>query len=469
MSRDLYSHVVARVLFPLHERLKGHSTIARLRDLQKSQWLSQEELARRQEIRLREFLTQIGSRVPYYRDLFATLRLRPEDVLRVSDLGAVPFLTKALIREHATSLAAEGVSDLRAVSTGGSTGEPLRFRVGPARVSSDVALRQRANQWWGVDIGDPEVVLWGSHIEVTRQDRLRTLRDRLFRSTLLSVNHMTVQVLDQYLDALPRLRPVQIFSHPSALDELARRADERALALDRLGIRVIFLTAEELYQHQRERIERVFGCRASNGYGGRDSGFIAQECPEGGMHLNVEDIVVEIVGDDDAILPPGQPGEIVVTHLRSQEYPFVRYRTGDVGVLGEEPCSCGRGLPLLREVHGRADDLLLALDGARVPGQVVVLLFRDIPGIAAFKVVQEEVDRVRILLVRTAEFPETAGDSIAEGFRERLGAAMRVEIQVVDSIPREASGKYRTVVSKVGPSPASEAVEPRGGGTSDAE
>ena len=469
MSRGLYSRLVSGVLLPLHERLKGHATISRSRALEKSQWLSGEELARRQETRLREFLLEIGSRVPYYRDLFSSLRVRPVEIRTVSDLPRIPVLTKALIREHGGALGADGVSDLRAVSTGGSTGEPLRFRVGPARVTSDVALRRRANRWWGVDIGDPEVVLWGSHIEVTRQDRLRTLRDRLFRSTLLSVNHMTTEVLDEYLDAIPRLRPVQIFSHPSALDELARRADERGTRLDGLGIRVIFLTAEELYQHQRERIERVFGCRTSNGYGGRDSGFIAQECPEGGMHLNVEDIVVEIVGDDGMVLPPGQPGEIVVTHLRSQEYPFVRYRTGDVGVLGDEACPCGRGLPLLREVHGRADDLLLGLDGARVPGQVVVLLFRDIPGIAAFKVVQEEVDRVRILLVRTEAFPAAAEASIVEGFRARLGAAMRVELQVVESIPREASGKYRTVVSKVGTSPAREAVEPRGGGTSDAE
>ena len=461
MSRDAYARFVSGVLFPAHERLKGHATVTRLRELEKSQWWSAERLMERQQERLCAFLAQVEATVPYYRHLFGSLGFSPGEARDAADLGKLPFLTKALIREHAAALAAEGVTDLRAVSTGGSTGEPLRFRVGPARVSSDVALRQRSNRWWGVDIGDPEVVLWGSHIEVTRQDRMRTMRDRLFRSTLLSVNHMTTDVLDRYLDDVKRLRPVQIFSHPSALDELARRADERGVRLDGFGIRVVFLTAEELYQHQRERIERVFGCRAANGYGGRDSGFIAQECPEGSMHVNVEDILVEVVGDAGDVLPSGHAGEIVVTHLRSQEYPFVRYRTGDVGVLGGASCGCGRGLPVLREVHGRADDLLLGLDGARVPGQVVVLLFRDLPGIAAFKVVQEEADRVRILLVPTEEFSDTAEATIREGFRARLGAAMRVEVETVESIPREASGKYRTVVSRVGPSPAREAERAR--------
>lgn len=462
MPRDVYTLLVTWLLFPVHERLKGHATVARLRELERSQWLSPERLAERQANRIRDFLAEVGTRVPYYRDLFARAGVRPAEIRGVPELAAIPFLTKPLIREHAAAIVAEGARGLRPASTGGSTGDPLRFSVGPARVSSDVALRRRAYRWWGVDVGDPEVVLWGSHIELTRQDRMRAIRDRLFRSTLLSANRMTPDVLDRYLDVMERVRPMQVFSHPSALIELVRRADERGRRLDGLGVRVIFLTAEQLYEYQREHIERVFGCRAANGYGGRESGFIAHECPEGGMHLNAEDVIVEIVGDDGMPLPPGRPGEIVVTHLRSEEFPFIRYRTGDVGVLGRENCPCGRGLPILSEIHGRADDLLLSLDGARVPGQVVVLTLRDIPGIAGFKVIQEGRDLVRILLVRTEEFPPGAAEAITKGFRAQLGAAMRVELEPVGVIPREASGKYRTVVSRVGSSPALEADRSRG-------
>lgn len=466
MARDAYTLLVARVLFPLHERIKGHPTIARLRELESSQWLPREEVARRQADRLREFLGEVGARVPYYRDLFARARVRPAGIRGASDLASIPVLTKPLIREHAAALAAEGARGLRPASTGGSTGDPLRFLVGPARVGSDVALRCRANRWWGLETGDPEVVLWGSHIELTRQDRIRAVRDRLFRSTLLSANHMTPDVLDAYLDVIERVRPAQIFSHPSALGELARRAEERERRLERLGVRAVFLTAEELYDYQRERIERVFGCRAANGYGGRESGLIAHECPEGRLHLNAEDILVEVLGDDGLPVPPGHPGEIVVTHLRSEEFPFLRYRTGDVGVLGAGACACGRGLPLLSEIHGRADDLLLGLDGARIPGQVAVLTLRDIPGIARFKVIQEDRDLVRILLVRTREFPPGGEEAIAKGLRAHLGAAMRIVLEPVDAIPQEASGKYRTVMSRVGRSPALEAAQPRGAGGS---
>ena len=304
--------------------------------------------------------------------------------------------------------------------------------------------------WWNVEVGDPEIVLWAAPTEVTRQDRVRTIRDRILRSTLLRADKMTPERMDSYLDVIERVRPIQIFSHASALAELAHHAEERGRNVDGLGIRVAFLTAEQLYDHQRQRIERVFGCRGANGYGARDAGFLASECPSGGMHLNTEDVVVEIVDDRGVLLPAGQAGQVVVTHLESEEFPFVRYRTGDVAVLHDAPCECGRGLPLIREIHGRADDLLLGLDDARVPGQAVVHLLRIRASIRAFRIVQEARDLVTILIVKNEEFPAGVEAEIVRGIQARLGAGMRVEFIPVAEIPSDASGKYRTVVNKVG-------------------
>jgi phenylacetate-coenzyme A ligase PaaK-like adenylate-forming protein len=462
VAYDLYSAFVTGVLFPLQEALKGHDTGRKLAALEESESWDPGRLERYQVERLRALLVRASERVPYYRELFSRTGFRPESVASLGDLASLPFLTKAEIRTHHDALIASGAKRLGRASTGGSTGEPLRFCVGVDRVTSDVAARRRAMRWWGLDVGDPEVVLWGSHIELTRQDRVRSIRDFLMRSTLLSANRMTPARMDHYLDEIVRVKPVQIFSHPSALAELARHAEERGRRMDVLGIRVAFLTAEQLYQHQRTRIERVFGCRVADGYGGRDSGFVAHQCPDGGMHLNAEDVIVEIV-DDGRTVAPGRPGEIVVTNLASGDFPFIRYRTGDVGVRGESACRCGRGLPLLSEIHGRADDILVGLDGARVPGQVVVMVVRDVPGIRAFKIVQEAADLVRILLVISPDFSGGAEGGIAEGIRAHLGSAMRVELSVVEEIPVDPSGKYRTVVSRVGRSPTLDARRVPGG------
>ena len=193
----------------------------------------------------------------------------------------------------------------------------------------------------------------------------------------------------------------------------------------------------------------VFGCRVANGYGGRDAGFIAHECPSGGMHITAEDIVVEIVDPEGNVLPAGQAGEIVTTHLATRDFPFVRYRTGDVGVLDDKPCACGRGLPLLKEIQGRTTDFVVAADGTIMHGLSLVYVVRDLPGIAAFKLIQESLDLTRVLLVRGAGFDPRYPEQIELGLKRRLGNAVEIRIELVDVIAPEPSGKFRYVTSHV--------------------
>ena len=153
---SLYTRIVSGVLFPLHERLKGHDTVRARRALERSQWLPPAELEALRLARLRRLLARAGARVPYYREIFRRLGFDPERVRALSDLERLPFLTKAEIRAHADALKAEDARGLAPFNTGGSTGEPLVFWIGRERVSRDVAAKWRATRWWGVEIGDRE-------------------------------------------------------------------------------------------------------------------------------------------------------------------------------------------------------------------------------------------------------------------------------------------------------------------------
>ena len=441
--------MAAGILFPLHEWLKGHDTLARRRALERSQWWDAPRIMALQFERVRRMLGEAGESVPYYRDLFRRVGFRPESMQSVSDLGALPLLTKAAIRENAESLKAEGARRLARYNTGGSSGEPLIFYIGKDRVSHDVAAKWRATRWWDVDIGDPEIVVWGSPIELGAQDRVRALRDRLLRTRLLPAFEMSQANLDRFVAEIRDMRPRMLFGYPSSLAHIARHAAARGQRMDDLGIRVAFVTSELLYDDQRRTIAQTFGCGVANGYGGRDAGFIAHECPAGGMHLTAEDIVVEIVDAEGRQLPAGQAGEIVVTHLATGDFPFIRYRTGDVAALDERACACGRGLPLLREIQGRNTDFIVARDGTLMHGLSLVYLVRDVPGVEKFKIVQESLMRTRILLVTGPAFRDDALARIRDGAVQRLGEGVEVSLERVDDIPREASGKYRYVVSRV--------------------
>ncbi|MGH8728533.1 MAG: phenylacetate--CoA ligase family protein, partial [Burkholderiales bacterium] len=380
--------------------------------------------------------------------LFDEIGFAPAEIKSLSELAQVPLLTKARIRDNVEELKADNARGLARFSTGGSSGEPLIFFIGAERVSHDVAAKWRATRWWGVDIGDPEIVVWGSPIELNAQGRLRRFRDKLLRSELLPAFEMSRRNLDGFLDAIRSARPRMLFGYPSALAQIARHAESKQQRMDDLGIKVAFVTAERLYDDQEETIRQVFGCVVANGYGGRDAGFVAHECPQSGMHISAEDIIVEIVDAEGNALPAGQSGEIVVTHLATRDFPFIRYRTGDVGVLDDRACSCGRGLPLIRELQGRTTDFVIAADGTIMHGLALIYVVRELNGIRAFKIVQENLQHTRVLLISAPGFEQSAGEKIRQGFKARLGANVEVTIEEVTELPQEASGKFRYVVSR---------------------
>lgn len=443
-----YTSLCSKLLFPAQERLKGHQTVAVRREMEQTQWWPAARLQQLQLVKLQRLLTGAAQQVPYYRELFGAIGFDPGKFSNMGELRQIPFLTKPLIRANLETLKAETATSLARFNTGGSSGEPLIFYIGKERVSHDVAAKWRATRWWDVDIGDPEIVVWGSPIELGAQDAFRGVRDKVFRTKLLPAFEMSEAKLTTFLMEIRAMRPRMLFGYPSAIAHIARHAESRGLRMDDLGIKVAFVTAERLYDEQREQIQSTFGCRVANGYGGRDAGFIAHQCPAGGMHITAEDIILEIVDNNGDPLPPGQSGEIVVTHLATAGFPFIRYRTGDMGALDENTCPCGRGLPLLKEIQGRSTDFVVAQDGTVIHGLALIYILRDSPGVRAFKIIQESLALTRVLVVLDPDI-ESSLETIRKGFRARLGSDVEIQIEKVGEILPEQSGKYRYVVSKV--------------------
>ena len=446
---SLYTKLVASIVFPLLERLKRHSTVAVLRSMERSQWLARTEIDKVQIRRVRDFLVRIGKDVPYYQELFASLGFKPEDLVSLNDLQSLPLTSKADIRANMDRLKSSTAGDLEKFSTGGSSGEPLIFYRGKERVSHDVAAKWRATRWWDVDIGDSEIVIWGSPIELGSQDRVRLLRDKFLRTELLSAFEMSNANMLLFTQRIREFKPKMLFGYPSSLALLAEYAMNNGYRLDNLGIRVVFVTSECLYDHQRAAIEAGFGAPVANGYGGRDAGFIAHQCPAGALHITAEDIVVEIVGESGEVLPVGARGELVVTHMSTSEFPFVRYRTGDVGSLSAHTCSCGRGLPILAEIEGRSTDFVTAADGTVLHGLALIYVLRELPEVKEFKIIQETRARVTVQLVESADERKQLEKTVTQQFQQRLGDAVNINFDYVSRVEREASGKFRYVVSRL--------------------
>ena len=118
-----------------------------------------------------------------------------------------------------------------------------------------------------------------------------------------------------------------------------------------------------------------------------------------------------------------------------------------MGKLSEQVCSCGRGLPLLQEIQGRTTDFVISQDGNVMHGLALIYILRDIESIKEFKIIQETKSKTRVLVIVSDDFSQANYETIINGFQARLGQGVTVEVEQVNEIPAEKSGKFRYVIS----------------------
>jgi phenylacetate-CoA ligase len=445
----MHRWLVWNILFPLHEWKKGHPTFRILKDMEVAGSLSLRELEELRVRKLRALLEYGYENVPYVQRIMRKAGLSPSDIQGPADLIRLPLMRKADVRKHRDEMRSRIAGKLTSFSTGGSTGEPLLYDLPKERIASWIACRQRIMRWWGLSAGDKEYAIWGSPVEVTRQDRIRSLRDKLLATQLLSAFEMNEQAMDRYLTLLLKGDCRTIFSYPSSIYLLCMHARKKGIDLRGTGVKVIFVTGEVLLPHQREVIAETFKCAVGNGYGGRDSGFVCHECPQGSMHIMADATIVEILDREGNRVPDGEVGEIVVTDLYSREVPFIRYATGDVGALSSKQCSCGRALPLIDKIEGRTTDFIIAPDGTILHALSVIYIVRELEGVEQFRIRQKTVDSLHVQLVKNDRFRPEYEARIREGLRQRLHAPIEVTIEYLAVLPPERSGKFRHVISEV--------------------
>lgn len=436
------------VVFPCHERLVRRATFRYLRELDEWQWLSPFDLRAVQQAKLVALLNHARQRTAFYRDRLSSA---PADIKSLTTdrlLVDVPLLDKEQIRAHLDAMLwHEAPGGLFPAHTGGSSGEPLRFFLDRRRQAFDLAARLHTHRWFGVQPGDREVFLWGSPIEHRRTDGLRRLRDRLTNHLLLNAFDMSPARMDRYLDAMERFQPASLFGYPSSLALLAEHGLARKRRLKLRRLKAVFVTGEVCFPPHRAILKEYFSAPVADGYGSREAGFIAHECPQGSLHIMAGNCIVETVREGRPTRT-GEAGEIVVTHLDGFGLPMIRYRTGDVGRLRSGRCACGRGLPLIDVVHGRVTDFLRLPDGTIRHALSIIYPLRETAGLRQFRVRQEADYSVIVQIVPHKMNGPSMAAEVARRVRPVVGEEIELRVEPVDFLPTEASGKYRYVISR---------------------
>ncbi len=406
---------------------------------------------------LRTLLSAAAERVPYYRD---TWDAEARAGARRGELGAVPLLAKEPLRADPTRFVdpgrmPSGVGPLSGAlgrplvfPTSGSSGTPVRTIWTAAELRASMAVREvRSAGWSGMSFRDPRATFSG-RIVVPDPDSAGPFHrwNAVERQAYFSTFHLRAENAEAYAAAFERHGLVWGTGYAQSFSRLGRHLLDQGARRPRL--RSVVATSEKLSDSDRHTIEDAFSCVVREEYSSIENVVMATECEHGSLHVSPDVGALEIVRPDGTPTGPGEVGEIVATGFLRRLQPLIRYRIGDLAAWSDEPCRCRRALPVLAEVVGRVEDVLIGPDGRRVTRFHGV--FYEIPGLVEAQVVQRTTRRFTVRVVVTDRFDDAGAAVIVSRMIDRLGSASEVDVTPVESIERTSAGKFRAVVSELG-------------------
>ncbi len=424
-----------------------HATLARV---SATEWANAEECYALQSDRLLTMIRFALRRVPYYRRTAAHIGVDPEDIETLFDVAKLPIVTREDVSRQRMDFLPDGrwLPSDRDCTTSGTSGTPLRYRLSRSDRAIGLALMYRGWGYAGYRVGDGVVVLAGSSLGAKHGQWHRRLGYPLRNMVKLSAFDMTDKSLDLYIEQINRMKPMFIRGYPGAVQVLANRVHCRRISV--WQPRAVFTTSEILLPAMRERISGAFGCPVFDGYGLNDGGVSAYECEShSGLHIDTERSLLQVVDEQGRPLMQGT-GRIVATTLTNYAMPLIRYDTGDLAEVDQGSCPCGRTRTLLKRICGRSTDILVTPEGKLVHGWFFVFLFRDLSQhVQEFRVVQESIRELSILVIPAEEFHQSVLAKLREAISE-LSPGWVVRIQTVQALPHTVGDKMKFVESKIG-------------------
>ena len=439
---------------------------------EKIETMPRDELAALQSERLRNIVAYVYERVPFYKEKFDQMGLKPDDIRGVEDLGKLPFTKKTDLRDtYPFGMFAVPREELiRIHASSGTTGKPtvVGYTRDDLQVWAEVCARCFALS--GARPGDMFQNAYGYG---------------LFTGGLgmhYGAEYMGISVIPvsggntaRQIMILQDFQPDVMACTPSYALTLADRLLEEGVDPADLRVRVFILGAEPWTEEMRAELEEKLQVDAVNIYGLSEiiGPGVSNECIEAkdGMHIMEDHFLPEIIDPKTGEpLPEGEVGELVFTTLTKQALPLIRYRTGDLCSITYEKCKCGRTHARMSRILGRADDMLIVRGVNVFPSQIESALL-NIEHIAPHYCIvltrEEHLDVMEVQVEVTDDFFREVGDEVFAGhateaveevreleemvhtrLRETLGLNARVRLLGPGEAPRSQGGKLKRVIDK---------------------
>ncbi len=425
-------------------RLLGGSFRRAYRLVQEAEAWPAERSRAYQVQQLRE-ICALAAQTPYYGRAFAAAAFFPGDLRRPEDLKSLPTIDRSTLAAHLEDMRTvpAGAAGVDLVSTGGTSGQPLRFYIGAGRSATEYAYILSGWKRAGYTLGTPLAVFRG-RVVAPDGAGFRHEYDPLLRHHFYSNFHMGPGDMTRYLEHVATLGPCYLHVYPSSAAALARHIRHTGTTAPG-NVRGILAESEIVYPEQRQLVEETFGCRYFSGYGHTEKLAAAAEC-EGSSDYHVFPTYGYVELLDEAGRPVttvGERGEIVATGFINRVVPFIRYRTGDFARYAGDRCAhCRREHLLLREIRGhRVQESLVAHDGSLVSWTALNMHDDTFFGLLRYQFFQEEPGRALLRVVPAGAFGEADQRRILERLGAKLEGRVEFTLERVESIALSRAGK----------------------------
>ncbi len=399
-----------------------------------------------QHEQLKKLLAICTHHVPYYSQTWTAVQI---EAAGNGELGALPLLEKDDLRSSPDRFVRQDMHPFMKFPflTSGTTGTPIQCTYTLAELRDSLAVREaRSANWALVSFSEPRATFSGRMVEPLPGRYTHIYRYNLAeRQVYFSAFHLKPQTAHLYVEALKRHKIRWMTGYAVSFYLLAKYVLEQRISTPE--IKAVITTSEKLTPEMREVIEKAFHTRVYEEYSTVENALFASECEHGRLHVSPDVGVVEILRPDGSACEPGEVGEVVTTCLARTYQPLIRFRLGDLAAWDDEPCPCGRQMPVIKEIVGRIEDVVTGPDGrqlVRFHG-----IFVDQPHVIEGQIIQESLREFIVKVVPAEGFGEEDVEAIKNRMHQRLGPDVNLQVQQVSEIPRTQAGKYKAVISKV--------------------
>ncbi len=311
-------------LFPIYKQLKA------------TEFIDKKELNALQLQKLRNLLQSAYQHSTFYKTLFDEHHFDP-NINDFNDIKKLPTISKSdLIKQNKAIHSTKRFQKKMLAETSGTSGEALAFYRNEEWDSTNRASVMRCYDWYGVKPWSKNGYFWGYNIDEKEATKVKILDRLQNRIRIFKYDDESITAFAKQLNGAKFLS-----GYSSMIFQIAKKVNQLNLSIE--GIKMVKGTSEMILDAYQPEVEKAFGCKMISEYGAAEAGLIAYECPQGNMHINMENVYVEV----------DENNEIIITNLVSDSFPIIRYRLGDVVSLSEEQCKCGRHHTIIKEIFGR--------------------------------------------------------------------------------------------------------------------